>query len=170
MFWAFEGARRNTAATASDADLIGRTGRIWFLGNGIFEPRSSRTRLELHGERNIAAVVLSLAGDIREPASKFDAEGRPERQDRRRRVRAQAQAEPERFGADMAWLHRSRVVDPALRSGPENIRRDRRPALRPDEGERPLDLAAERCALVDAERPERVGGGGLRTVQRKLFR
>ena len=120
-------------------------------------------------ERHIGGIDLSLAGDVREPASELDAEFRAERQDRCRRIPAQAQADSERFGADVARLHRGRVVDPALRGGAEDVWRDRASALRPAELVGPLDLAAQRRALVDAERAERIGGCGLQTIERELL-
>ncbi len=43
------------------------------------------------------------------------------------------------------------------------------PPVRPAERVRPLELAAQRRAFVGAERAERIGGGGLKTIERKLL-
>src|SRR5580700_640767 len=131
--------------------------------------RSLKNNLRISRRRRHCRDRPGLADDVRKPASEFDAEGRSEWQDWRWCIRAEAQADAERFGVDVARLHRGRVVYPALRGGPENVGRDRPSALRPAERVRPLDFTAQRRTLIDAERAERIGGGGLRTIERELL-
>jgi len=81
---------------------------------------STAQNSEVYGERNIATIDLPFAATLEKPRASSMLNVDPTARSASPHSR-QAQADAKRFGADMARLYRRRLVDPALRSSPEEV-------------------------------------------------